>query len=219
MINVEAVPRDVITIGASAGGVEAITTLLGDLPADLPAILGIVLHRGRYHKTQLAAILGRRARIPVLEPLDGTSIAPGLAYLAPQDQHLLFENGRIRLSRGPREHHSRPAIDALFRSAAESYGPRVVGVILSGFGSDGVAGLITIKKVGGLSLVQEPAEARHPTMPSNAIADDDVDAVLTLDALASALGCLARGQSVEVTPVHARTSVPSIRGSRRAGRA
>jgi two-component system chemotaxis response regulator CheB len=110
---------------------------------------------------------------------------------------MLFEDGVVRLSHGAREHHTRPAINPLFHSAAERYGPRVVGVLLSGMGSDGVSGLIAIKKNGGVSLVQHPGEAQFGTMPCTAIAEDDVDAMLTVDDLAAVLPALARGETVD----------------------
>jgi two-component system chemotaxis response regulator CheB len=118
-------------------------------------------------------------------------------YVAPRDQHMLFDDGCVRLSRGAREHHTRPAIDPLFRSAAERYGQRVVGVLLSGMGSDGVSGPSAIKKCGGVSLVQHPGEARFESMPSTAIAEDDVDAMLTVEELAVVLSALARGEAIE----------------------
>ena len=124
-------------------------------------------------------------------------------YTAPRDQHLLVEDGAVRLSHGPKEHRTRPAIDPLFRSAAEAYGPRVVGVLLTGFGDDGVPGFIEIKKAGGLTLVQDPTEAQHPTMPRTAIAEDDVDAVLRIEGLAKAIVALAAGETLEYARVPA----------------
>jgi len=198
MLNIDRVRRDVIVIGASAGGVEALMRLFSELPVDLAAAIGVVLHRSPVHETRLAMVLGRRAALPVYEAGDGDPLKPGAIWLAPRDQHLLVEDGRLRLSRGPREHHTRPAIDPLFVSAAQSYGSRVVGVVLSGTGDDGVRGLIAIKAHGGLSLVQDPAEALHAGMPRNALAGDQVNAILSLDDLASTLGALALGEAVDV---------------------
>jgi two-component system, chemotaxis family, protein-glutamate methylesterase/glutaminase len=179
VINVERLKRDVVVIGASAGGVQPLKDLLHRLPPDLSATVALVLHRSPYHETH------------------GDPVLAGAVYVAPRDQHMIFNDGMVRLSRGPREHHTRPAIDPLFRSAAEHYGPRVVGVLLSGMGSDGVSGLITIKKGGGVSLVQHPGEAQFGTMPATAIAEDDVDAMLTIDDLAIVLTALARGDAIE----------------------
>jgi two-component system chemotaxis response regulator CheB len=195
-VNTHGHARDVIVIGASAGGVQALMSLLAKLPADLPAILGIVLHRTRYHDTRLAWVLGRPAVLRVVEPQDDDPLEKGTVYVAPRDQHLLFLDGRVHLSRGPREHMTRPAIDPLFRSAARSYGDRVVGVLMTGCGGDGVPGLIDIKEAGGLSLVQDPCEATHPTMPNRAIKQDDVDAILPIVGLAAAITALASGQAV-----------------------
>ena len=172
--------------------------LFSELPVDLAAAIGVVLHRSPVHETRLAMVLGRRAALPVYEAGDGDPLKPAAIWLAPRDQHLLVEDGRLRLSRGPREHHTRPAIDPLFVSAAQSYGSRVVGVVLSGTGDDGVRGLIAIKAHGGLSLVQDPAEALHAGMPRNALAGDQVNAILSLDDLASTLGALALGEAVDV---------------------
>lgn len=197
MINPDRIKRDVIVVGASAGGVQPLKDLLGLLPPNLPATVAIVLHRSPYHETQLPSVLGRHALLSVLEPADRDPVLSGAVYVAPRDQHLIFEDGIVRLSRGAREHHTRPAIDPLFRSAAERYGRRVVGVLLSGMGSDGVSGLIAIKKMGGISLVQHPGEALFETMPCTAIAEDDVDAMLTVDELANTLTALARGETIE----------------------
>jgi two-component system, chemotaxis family, protein-glutamate methylesterase/glutaminase len=204
VINPEGQPRDVIVIGASAGGVQALIHLLSRLPGDLPAVVGIVLHRTPYHETQLPYVLGRHSALRTIEPEDGAELERGVAYVAPRDQHLLFEKDRVRLSRGPREHMTRPAADPLFRSAVSAFGSRVVGVLLTGFGGDGVPGLIEISAAGGLTIAQDPREAAHPTMPRRAIAEDDVDAVLPLDGIASTLVALAHGRAVAGT--HAEIS-------------
>jgi two-component system, chemotaxis family, protein-glutamate methylesterase/glutaminase len=177
------------------------------LPPNLPAVVAIVLHRSPHYDTQLPSVLGRHALLSVLEPTDRDPVLPGAVYVAPRDQHMIFDNGYVSLSRGPREHHTRPAIDPLFRSAAERYGPRVVGVLLSGMGSDGVSGLIAIKRHGGVSLVHHPGEARFETMPCTAIAEDDVDAMVTIEELSVMLSALAHGEAIEARrPTHALTS-------------
>jgi len=161
VINTERAKRDVIVIGASAGGVQPLKDLLQLLPPNLPAAVAIVLHRSPYHETRLPMVLGQHALLSVLEPADRDPVLSGAVYVAPRDQHMLFEDGLVRLSRGAREHHTRPAIDPLFRSAAERYGPRVVGMLLSGMGADGVSGLIAIKKAGGVSLVHGHRRGRR----------------------------------------------------------
>jgi len=197
MINAARIARDLIVVGASAGGVSAIIELLEKLPHDLPAAIAIVLHRSPFHETQLPVVLGRHSDLLVREPVDGDPIERGTVYVAPRDQHMLVERDVIRLDRGPKEHRTRPAVDPLFRSAAATYGPRVVGVILSGMGSDGVSGLIAIKAGGGISLVQSPAEAQFPVMPSRALKEDDVDASLPIHGLAAVLAVLAAGGVVD----------------------
>jgi two-component system chemotaxis response regulator CheB len=197
LINKARTPRDIVTIGASAGGIEALIGLLEKLPATLPAAIAVVIHRPPMYQSQLARILDRRSALTVLEPADGDRVEPGNVYLAPRDHHLVFAENVIRLNRGPQQHRFRPAVDPLFMSAAEVYGPRVVGILLSGGGADGVRGLIAIKARGGLSLVQDPSEARNPTMPASAIADDDVDAVLRLEQIGDALLVLTTGGGIE----------------------
>ncbi len=197
MINADGVRRDTIAIGASAGGVEALLELLRALPRNLPASIVLVLHRPPLYETHLPGVLGRQTRLTVLEPEDDTPIAPGHVYVAPRDQHMTLERGRLHLSRGPKEHRFRPAIDPLFRSVAADRGPHAVGVVLSGMGSDGVLGLNEIKSRGGLSLVQRPSDAIFGILPALAISKDHVDAALDVRELAEALVALASGEAVE----------------------
>lgn len=187
-------PRDLIGIGASAGGVLLLRALLARLPADLPAAVFVTLHRSPLGPSILAEVLGHNAALPVLEPADGDAHQPGHVYVAPRDLHMTVHDGQIRLDRGPRQHHTRPAIDPLFSSLA-GHGARVAGVLLSGNLSDGVAGLVAIKGAGGLSLVQDPFEAEFPSMPQKALFYDHVDLVFHIDAAPALLTRLARGQS------------------------
>ena len=194
-INTEGVKRDVIVIGASAGGVMALEELFGSLPARLPAAIAVVLHRST-SPGELITVLARRSPLPVIEPKDSSAFRPGVIYLAPADHHLLFQHGGISAYRGPKEHSARPAIDPLFRTAAASYGQRVVGMLLTGAGEDGVSGLIAISQASGLTLVQDPDDAYMPYMPINAMRFDDVAAVFPLRHMAAVLTALVRGQSV-----------------------
>jgi two-component system chemotaxis response regulator CheB len=194
MINAARVARDIVVVGGSAGGVMPIKTLLERLPPDLPAAVAVVVHRHPFHETQLPQVLGRRCRLTVVEPLDGDPIQRGTVYVAPRDQHMLFEDGVVRLDRGPKQHRTRPAIDPLFISASASYGPRVMGILFSGLGSDGVSGFLTIKAGGGITLVQSPDDAAFPTMPLRALREDDVDGALDIGALGDAVALLAAGE-------------------------
>jgi two-component system, chemotaxis family, protein-glutamate methylesterase/glutaminase len=187
MLHRNGLRSDVVTVGASAGGVEASIKLFEKLPPDLPATIAIVIHRSPRHPSKLVEVLRRHALLPVLEPSDGDPIRLGHIYLAPRDQHLLMEPTVFRLDRGAKQHRTRPAVDPLFESAARAFGAHVVGILLSGGGEDGVRGLTAISAAGGVSLAQDPAEARHPSMPIRAITEDDVDAVLPLTGLADAL--------------------------------
>jgi two-component system chemotaxis response regulator CheB len=190
------IPRDLVVIGASAGGFEAITALLADVPTDFPAAIAVVLHRSAAGPSDLASLLGRRANLPVSEPVDNEVVRPGHVYVAPRDLHLEFVSGQFHVHRGPKQNHTRPAIDPLFYSAARAYGSRVIGVLMTGYLSDGVAGLIRIKANEGLSLVQDPDDAAHPSMPRNAILHDHVDLTFPLRALGSLLDELVGGQSL-----------------------
>ena len=193
VVNLERIRRDVILIGGSAGGIEALLRILEQLPADLPAAVGVVLHRSASHATRLSGILARRSLMPLVEPDRIQAFRRGTVYLAPPDRHMLVEDGLIRLSGGPREHRTRPAIDPLFRSASEAYGNRTAGLVLSGLGTDGVEGLTSIKKAGGISLAQNPIDADFPAMPANAINYDDVDAILNTREIPGVLRLLAAG--------------------------
>ena len=182
--------QDIIVIGASSGGVEALRILAAGLPPDLPAAVFAVLHVGN-NPSILPEILARSGPLPALHPRDGAPIVNGNIYVAPPDRHLLIEPGCMRLSPGPKENRSRPAVNPLFRSAAAAYGARVTGVILTGALDDGAAGLAEIKRRGGIAIVQDPKTAFNPSMPANAVAQVDVDHIVPLDGIAPLLSTLA----------------------------
>ncbi|WP_431921298.1 chemotaxis protein CheB [Amycolatopsis tucumanensis] len=170
--------RDIVVVGASAGGVEALRAFVGGLPADLSAAVLVVLHLPPGGASALPAILSRSGSLPAVAARSGEPLRHGRIYVAPPDHHLLVEDGACRLSRGPTENGYRPAIDALFRSAALAHGPAVIGVVLSGSLDDGSAGLDTIKSRGGLAIVQDPEDAIYPAMPENAMARVSPDHVV-----------------------------------------
>jgi len=180
-------PKDIIVVGASAGGIEALRVLVGALPADLSASLFIVMHTSPEAPGMLAQILDRAGRLPARTANDGERIRPGTIYVAPPDRHLLIEPNVVRVTRGPKENRFRPAVDPLFRSAAQTYGPRVVGVILTGYLDDGTAGLWTVKQLGGTTIVQDPSDALVPFMPQNALAHVKVDYCLPMEEIAPLL--------------------------------
>jgi two-component system, chemotaxis family, protein-glutamate methylesterase/glutaminase len=184
--------RDVVVVGASMGGVDALRQLLGALPADLPAALFIVLHMADHEPGLLARVLGTASALPVLTAAEGQRFGPGRVYVAPPDLHLIVGHDHLHVRRGPRENGSRPAIDPLFRSAAASCTTRVIGVLLTGLLNDGTSGLQAIRRCGGLTLVQDPRDAAYDEMPRNALRHVAVDRVLPLDAVPAAL--------VEMTP-------------------
>jgi two-component system chemotaxis response regulator CheB len=197
--------RDLIVIGASMGGVEALTRLVAQLPADLAAAVCIVLHVSATTKSVLPAILSRSGPLPARHPDDHEALRPGHIYVAPNDRHLLVEEGVVRVVKGPRENGHRPAVDPLFRSAARTYGPRVVGVVLTGALDCGTAGLIAVKRQGGLAIVQEPADAYCPDMPRSALEYVQVDHCVPL----AEMGALLAG--VVSTPLARKASAPQPR--------
>jgi two-component system chemotaxis response regulator CheB len=170
----------VIVIGASAGGVLALQTLVSTLPKPLAAAVIVVMHIPIHTATALHQILTKAGPNPAKLAQDGEEIEQGVIYIAPNDHHVVVDDDRLRLTRGPRENRARPCIDVLFRSAALAFGPRVIGVVLTGALDDGTAGLWAIKDRGGVAVVQDPADAEWPSMPQNAINHVSVDHVLPL---------------------------------------
>jgi two-component system chemotaxis response regulator CheB len=169
MADAGSLQRDIVVIGASAGGVEALGTFVSGLPAELPAAVFVVLHVLPGGASALPRILARRSRLPVAAATDGEPIERGRIYVAPPDHHLLVDADRVQLTRGPLEKGHRPAVDPLFRSAAQAHGGRVIAAVLSGALDDGAAGLRTVAEAGGATLVQDPAEALYPSMPQSAL--------------------------------------------------
>jgi two-component system chemotaxis response regulator CheB len=179
--------RDIVVVGASAGGVEALSQLVRGLPPGLPGAVFVVCHFPPGSRSMLPDILSRQGPLLARHARDGEPIYPGHIYVAPPDRHLILEEGEVLLTRGPREHYFRPAIDPLFRSAARAYGPRVVGILLSGALLDGVAGLLAVRSGGGLAVVQDPDDALLPSLPQSALEIVGADHVAPAGALAALL--------------------------------
>jgi two-component system chemotaxis response regulator CheB len=167
----------VVVVGASAGGIEALKELVGELPSDFPAAVLVVLHVPAGGTSVLPAILERAGPLPAQHVIGEVDLEPGRVYVAPPNFHLQLIDGKIEATTGPLENGHRPAIDPLFRSAAHVFGARAIGVILSGTRDDGTLGLRAIKAHGGVALVQDPATAQHPGMPESAIAYTNPDEV------------------------------------------
>lgn len=185
--------RDIITIGTSAGGVEALVALVRDLPRDLPASVFIVQHLMAGMASHMADILRRPSTLPVEVAVDRKEIERGCVYVAPPDRHLMIDRSYMYLTRGPRENRVRPAVDPLFRSAAVVHGPHVIGVILTGALDDGTSGLGAIKRCGGVAVVQNPEDAQFPDMPRSAAEHVEVDYSISLAQMGDLLGRLAAG--------------------------
>jgi two-component system, chemotaxis family, protein-glutamate methylesterase/glutaminase len=192
--------RNIIVVGASAGGVLALSELVASLPANLPAAVFAVLHVNPHCPSALPAILNRSSALPVLHPKDGEKIQAGRVYVAPPDRHLILQDGQVRLSYGPTENGHRPAIDVLFRTAARAHGARVIGVVLTGSLDDGTAGLAHVKQYGGLAVVQDPEEADYRSMPESALRHVAVDHVLPIAGMGPLLDHLARAPLPEPLP-------------------
>jgi two-component system chemotaxis response regulator CheB len=182
--------KDIVVVGASVGGLEALRTIAGELPKDFPASVFVVLHTAPEAPGVLADILDRAGPLPAAYAVEGDRILPGRIYVAPPDRHLVIEPNRVRLTRGPKENRFRPAVDPLFRSAAQVYGPRVIGVILTGYLDDGTAGLWAVKQLGGTTVVQDPHDALAPSMPASALNQVRVDHCLPVAEIAPLLARL-----------------------------
>lgn len=195
-------PERVVVIGASAGGLEAVTELLAELPADFAAAVLVVIHIGAAGPSFLAGILSRAGPLPVQEAVDGEPLRAGQVYVSVPDRHLLIQDGRIAVRRGPKENRFRPSVDALFRSAAYTHGPGVIAVVLSGMLDDGTSGLWTVKQLGGISVVQTPSDALYDSMPKSALAQVEVDYVLPVSNIGHLLNELV------LSPLPSRARLP-----------
>jgi two-component system chemotaxis response regulator CheB len=193
--------RDIVVMGASAGGVEALQVVLRDLPADLPAAVFVVMHMAAGSRGMLATVLGRDAALPVAEAVEGEPIREGRVYVASPNLHLMLTRDRVRVLHGPKQNRHRPALDPLFRSAAVAFGPRVIGVVLTGNLDDGTAGLRAIKSQGGFAIVQDPKEAEFPGMPQSAANHVEVDLVLRVADIGRAVAARVVEQVSEAAPV------------------
>ena len=189
--------HDIVVVGASAGGVEALSAIAADLPESFPAAVFVVLHLPEGATSFLSEILDRAGPLRASAALDGAAVEPGAIVVAPADHHLLLEPGRMRVLRRPRVNGSRPSVDVLFHSAARSYGSRAIGVVLSGTLSDGTLGLGAIKRRGGMAIVQ--ADAMHEGMPTSALANVNVDAALPLTMIGRELTTLVGAREKAAT--------------------
>ena len=189
---------DAVVIGASAGGVEALSVLLPALAPGLSPPVFIVVHLPRSPPSVLAEIFRRKCAVPVREAEDKEAVSPGTVYFAPNNYHLLLDRGpQLSLSADDPVHHSRPSIDVLFESAAEIYGARLLGIILSGANEDGALGLAAIHDAGGVTVVQSPQEARAPNMVLSALKLRPADRVVPLNEIADMLRTLDKVATVE----------------------
>ena len=168
----------IVVIGASAGGVRAVQTCVASLPADLAAAVFVVLHIRPHAVSRLSDIINRSSALLARQAEDGDAMRAGCVYVAKPDHHLLLDKTRVLVKKGPKENRFRPSIDALFRSAAYTHGPRVIGVVLSGALDDGTSGLWSIKRLGGITIVQDPREASFDSMPLSALEQVDIDHTL-----------------------------------------
>lgn len=188
--------RDIIVIGTSAGGVSALTDLVGSLPVDLNATLFIVQHILAHSHSNLPYILNRSGSLFATHAIDGERFEKNRIYIAPPDHHMILEQDHILVKKGPKENRFRPSIDALFRSVAYEYGPRVIGIILSGLLDDGTSGLWNIKRFGGTVIIQNPQDAEFPSMPNNVLEQVEVDHIVAMKDVGSLLIWLTKEEVV-----------------------
>lgn len=202
--------RNIIVIAGSAGAVQELSIIVERLPADFGGSVFIVVHTSADSPGLLAQILDRASPLPVVNPGSGDPILPGYIYVAPPDHHLLIYKGHTELSKGPRENGFRPAADPLFRSAACAYGPRVVGIVLSGGMDDGTLGLQAIKEQGGLAIVQDPDEALNRGMPESALRNVSIDRVVKVETMARVITELSSNGRLRERRVMKRSGHPRI---------
>jgi two-component system chemotaxis response regulator CheB len=196
------VKKDIVVIGASAGGVMALTELFKSIPKDFEAYIFVVLHLSPFSPSVLPQILSRAGWMKAVHPEDGERMKPNVIYVAPADHHLLVEKGKVLVKKGPKENRFRPSIDALFRSAAYNYGSRVNGLVLSGLLDDGTSGLWSVKRQGGTTIIQDPSDADFPQMPQNVIEFVDVDHSVPIAEMGVLLNQLTKEKAVETAALH-----------------
>src|SRR3954463_11481095 len=201
--------RDLVVVGASAGGVEALLQLLHGLPPGLPAAVLVVLHMPVTARSAFRSVLGRGSPLPVEQAVDGAPLEPGTVRVAVPDRHLVVADDRVFLSRGPRENGHRPAVDVLFRSAARAAGRRVVAVVLSGALDDGTAGMIAVRGRGGGGVAQDPADAMYPSMPQHAVEVAGAEHVVPVQKMGSLLVELL-AEDVDLTDVPAPSELMDV---------
>jgi two-component system chemotaxis response regulator CheB len=201
--------RDIVVMGASAGGIDPLIVVLSNLDPKLQVAVFVVVHRSGESPSTLAKLLARATALRVVEVEAATPIVHGTVYLAPAGRHMLVKHGHVQVTRGPKENRHRPAVDPLFRSAAWAYGPRVVGVLLSGRLSDGAAGLWAIRSCGGVVIIQSPAEAKFAAMPRNALETLDPDHCVPAEAIGPLITSLAGTPIARSHPVPAQVVLES----------
>jgi two-component system chemotaxis response regulator CheB len=191
--------KDIVVIGASAGGVIALVDLFKTIPKDFDGYIFVVLHVSPFSPSVMPQILSRAGHLKAVHPKDGDSMKKNTIYIAPPDHHLLIEKDKVSIKKGPKENRFRPSIDALFRSAAYTYGSRVIGVILSGLLDDGTSGLWTVNQQGGLCLIQHPDDAQFPGMPLSVIEYVEVDYSIPIAEMGELLNRLTKEPAAETT--------------------
>lgn len=193
--------RDILTIGTSAGGFEALRFLAGEFPRDLPASVVVVIHLSGQFRSSLDAILTQSGPLPASFAVDGQKLEKSRIYIAPAERHLIVEEEKLRLGSGPRENNVRPSLDPMFRSAALCCGPRTVGAVLTGTQGDGAAGLSALKASGGITVVQDPGDAAFSEMPTLALARSHPDHIVGLAGMPALLEKLVRQPAGAPVPV------------------
>lgn len=202
--------RDIVVIGASAGGVIALVDLFKSLPPDFDGYLMVVQHVSPYSPSVLPQILSRCGQLKAVHPKDGEKLMRNTIYIAPPDHHMLVESDTLIVKKGPKENRFRPSIDALFRSAAYSYGSRVIGVVLSGLMDDGTSGLWSVKRHEGLGIIQHPADAEFPSMPQNVMEFVEVDYAVPVTEMGALLNRLTKERAPE-NPILAKEEQERLR--------